>query len=162
MSGLKHGLAPSAAYNQVEERARFEVMMLTRNRKEVNQIAFRLRESGKSWADVLSAVMTLLGALQLAVSPPLAPLPAAGFQRHRPPSYVQAPASKATSGINILFSVPGGSSLVRCVSPTVDAPSRRGRCSASPPEQPASRQHQPASRISPLAAPAWAGAARLP
>ena len=70
MSGLKHGLAPSAAYNQVEEQARFDVMILTRNRKEVNQIAFRLRESGRSWADVLSAVMTLLTALPLAVSPP--------------------------------------------------------------------------------------------
>jgi hypothetical protein len=71
--------------------------MLTRNRKEVNQTAFRLRESGKSWADVLSAVMTLLAALPLAVSPPLAPLPATGFQRDRPPAYVQAAASEAAS-----------------------------------------------------------------
>jgi hypothetical protein len=85
MSGLKHELAPSTIYNQVEERARFEVMRVTRNRKEVNQIAFRLRESGKSWADVLSAVMTLLGALQLAVSPPLCLLPQpdfSGIDRH--------------------------------------------------------------------------------
>jgi hypothetical protein len=159
MSGLKHGLAPSAAYNQVEERARFEVMMTTRNRKEVNQIAFRLRESGKSWADVLSAVITLLAQLELAVSPSLLPPAATGFQRHRPPTYEQAAISKAANATALFSVFQGVSSLVRCLGPVVDAPSRLARCSASPTEQlHALPQHRPP----PLAAPAWAGAARLP